>query len=199
MPHFISFHPHWRDEPCLTSLNHRIKNELASVINRVSSMQFGPDNVDAKEELSKVVDLLHQHVEVHPASTSAWRSGIVRRSSPRWPCRWPSGAPPRDIAGGPPIVTPVMTTAMATGIGLMRWRLLTPLAVPTPPPTMAAITCLHTAIRHRAHSGLSRNLIEADSPLAPTVSHRGVFDRTQLPPRGNFGLDTSINKLYGVV
>jgi hypothetical protein len=60
--------------------------------------------------------LLHQHVEVHPASTSAWRSGIVRRSSPRWPCRWPSGAPPRDIAGGPPIDSPLAPPVSHRGV-----------------------------------------------------------------------------------
>jgi hypothetical protein len=49
----------------LDELNHRIKNEFASVINLVSFKAIWTDNADAKEELSNVVDLLHQHVEVH--------------------------------------------------------------------------------------------------------------------------------------
>jgi hypothetical protein len=48
----------------LAELDHHIKNELASMINLVSFKAVWTDNVDAKEELSNVVDLLHQHVEV---------------------------------------------------------------------------------------------------------------------------------------
>ena len=53
----------------LDELNHRIKNELASVINLVTFKAVWTDNVEAKEELSKVVDLLHQHVQVHSILT----------------------------------------------------------------------------------------------------------------------------------
>jgi two-component sensor histidine kinase len=53
----------------LDELNHRIKNELASVINLVTFKAVWTDSVDAKEELSNVVDLLHQHVQVHSILT----------------------------------------------------------------------------------------------------------------------------------
>jgi two-component sensor histidine kinase len=53
----------------LDELNHRIKNELASVINLVTFRAVWTDNVDAKEELGNVVDLLHQHVQVHSILT----------------------------------------------------------------------------------------------------------------------------------
>jgi len=50
---------------------------------------------------------------------------------------------PRSTA---PTATPaIITSAMATGPGLMRRLQLTPMARPTPPPpTTAATTCLHT-------------------------------------------------------
>jgi two-component sensor histidine kinase len=50
-------------------MDHRIKNELASVINLVTFKAVWTDNVEAKEELSQVVDLLHQHVQVHSILT----------------------------------------------------------------------------------------------------------------------------------
>ncbi len=49
----------------LDELNHRIKNELASVINFISFRAIWTDNIAAKEELSAVVDLLHHHVHLH--------------------------------------------------------------------------------------------------------------------------------------
>jgi len=49
----------------LDELNHRIRNELASIINLVTFRAVWTDDVAAKEELGNVVDLLHQHVEVH--------------------------------------------------------------------------------------------------------------------------------------
>ena len=61
----------------LDELNHRIKNELASVINLVSFKAVWTDNADAKEELSNVVDLLHQHVEVHNILTIPYRDAVV--------------------------------------------------------------------------------------------------------------------------
>jgi two-component sensor histidine kinase len=53
----------------LDELNHRIENEFASVINLVTYKAVWTDNIDAKEELSNVVDLLHQHVQVHSILT----------------------------------------------------------------------------------------------------------------------------------
>jgi two-component sensor histidine kinase len=61
----------------LDELNHRIKNELASVINLVTFKAVWTDNADAKEELSNVVDLLHQHVEVHSILTMPDRDALV--------------------------------------------------------------------------------------------------------------------------
>jgi two-component sensor histidine kinase len=61
----------------LDELNHRIKNELASVINLVSFKAVWADNVEVKEELSHVVDLLHHHVEVHSILTSPDRDALV--------------------------------------------------------------------------------------------------------------------------
>jgi two-component sensor histidine kinase len=61
----------------LDELNHRIRNELASLINFVSFKAVWTDNVDAKEELSDVVDLLQQHVEVHSILTMPDRDALV--------------------------------------------------------------------------------------------------------------------------
>ncbi len=61
----------------LDELNHRIKNELASVINVVSFKAIWTDNVEAKEALSNVVDLLHHHVEVHSILTMPEGEGLV--------------------------------------------------------------------------------------------------------------------------
>ena len=65
MPHSISHPPGLEGRTLLDELNHRIKNELASVINLVTSKAVWTENVEAKEELSNVVELLHQHVQVH--------------------------------------------------------------------------------------------------------------------------------------
>jgi two-component sensor histidine kinase len=64
----------------LDELNHRIKTELASMINLVSFKAVWTDNVDAKEELSKVVDLLQQHVELHSLLTMPDRDALVDAS-----------------------------------------------------------------------------------------------------------------------
>jgi two-component sensor histidine kinase len=61
----------------LDELNHRIKNELASVINFVSYKAIWADNVEVKQELSNVVDLLHHHVEVHSILTTPDRDALV--------------------------------------------------------------------------------------------------------------------------
>jgi two-component sensor histidine kinase len=53
----------------LDELNHRIRNELASVITLVACKAVRTDNADAKRELSDVVDLLHQHAELRSILT----------------------------------------------------------------------------------------------------------------------------------
>ena len=57
------------------------------------------------------------------------------------------------------------------------------------------------AIRHQTRSDLSWKLIEADGPLAPrSCTGASVFwAERNLPVRANSGLDTTINKLYGLV
>ena len=77
MPHAISHPPALEGRTLLDELNHRIKNELASVINLVSFKAIWTDNADAKEELSNIVDLLHQHVEVHNILTMPDRDALV--------------------------------------------------------------------------------------------------------------------------
>ena len=75
MPHSISHPPEGR--ALLDELNHRIKNELGSVINLVSFKAIWTDNVEVKEELSNVVDLLQEHVEVHSILTMPDRDALV--------------------------------------------------------------------------------------------------------------------------
>ena len=77
MPDPLLYPPALEGRTLLDELNHRIKNELASVINLVSFKAIWTDNVDAKEELSDVVDLLHQHVEVHSILTMPDRDALV--------------------------------------------------------------------------------------------------------------------------
>jgi len=77
VPRSIDHPPALEGRTLLNELNHRIKNELASVINLVSFKAIWTDNVDAKEELSNVVDLLHQHVEVHSILTMPDRDALV--------------------------------------------------------------------------------------------------------------------------
>jgi two-component sensor histidine kinase len=77
VPRSISHSPALEGRTLLDELNHRIKNELASVINLVSFKAIWTDNADAKEELSNVVDLLHQHVEVHSILTMPDRDAFV--------------------------------------------------------------------------------------------------------------------------
>jgi two-component sensor histidine kinase len=77
VPHSNSYLPALEGRTLLNELNHRIRTELASVINLVSFKAIWTDNVDAKEELSKVVDLLHQHVEVHNILTMPDRDALV--------------------------------------------------------------------------------------------------------------------------
>jgi two-component sensor histidine kinase len=77
VPHSLAHPPALEGRTLLDELNHRIKNELASVINLVSFKAIWTDNVEAKEELSNVVDLLHQHVEVHSILTMPDRDALV--------------------------------------------------------------------------------------------------------------------------
>ena len=53
MPDSLPYPPTREGRTLLDELNHRIKNELASVINLVTFKAVWTDNVDAKEELSK--------------------------------------------------------------------------------------------------------------------------------------------------
>jgi two-component sensor histidine kinase len=77
VPHSISHPPTLEGRTLLDELNHRIKNEFASVINLVSFKAVWTDNADAKEELSNIVDLLHQHVEVHSILTMPDHDALV--------------------------------------------------------------------------------------------------------------------------
>ncbi len=77
MPDFLPYTPALEGRTLLDELNHRIKNELASVINLVTFKAVWTDNVDAKKELSKVVDLLHQHAQVHSILTMPDRDALV--------------------------------------------------------------------------------------------------------------------------
>jgi two-component sensor histidine kinase len=77
VPHSIPLPPVLEGRTLLDELNHRIKNEFASVINLVSFKAIWTDNVEAKEELSNVVDLLHQHLVVHSLLTMPDGDGLV--------------------------------------------------------------------------------------------------------------------------
>ena len=81
MAHSNSHLPALEGRTLLDELNHRIKNELASVINLVSFKAIWTDNVDTKEELSKVVDLLHHHVEVHGLTMPDREASSTRANS----------------------------------------------------------------------------------------------------------------------
>jgi two-component sensor histidine kinase len=61
----------------LDELNHRFKNELASIINLISFKAIWAENVEVKEELGNVVDLLFQHLEVHNILTTPDRDGLA--------------------------------------------------------------------------------------------------------------------------
>jgi two-component sensor histidine kinase len=77
LPHSISHSSALEGRTLLDELNHRIKNELSSVINLVSFKAIWTENADAKEELSNLVDLLHQHVEVHNILAMPDRDALV--------------------------------------------------------------------------------------------------------------------------
>ena len=77
MPDSLPPTPALEGRTLLDELNHRIKNELASVINLVTFKAVWTDNADTKEELSNVVELLHQHVQVHSILTMPDRDTLV--------------------------------------------------------------------------------------------------------------------------
>jgi two-component sensor histidine kinase len=77
MPHSIARPTRLGGQILLDELNHRIRNELASAINLVTFKAVWTDNIEAKEELSNVVDLLHQHVLVHNLLTMPDNDSLV--------------------------------------------------------------------------------------------------------------------------
>ena len=77
MPSSTAYAPALEGRTVLDELNHRIKNELASVINFVTFKAVWTDNVSAKEELGNVVYLLHQHVELHNLLTMPDNDAVV--------------------------------------------------------------------------------------------------------------------------
>jgi two-component sensor histidine kinase len=77
MPSSLPFTPALEGRTLLDELNHRIKNEFASVINLVTFKAVRTDNVDVKEELSNVVDMLHHHVQVHSILTMPDHDALV--------------------------------------------------------------------------------------------------------------------------
>jgi two-component sensor histidine kinase len=69
--------PAFQGRILVDELNHRIRTELASVINLVSFKAIWTDNVEAKEELGSVVDLLYQHLEVHSLLSMPDRGELI--------------------------------------------------------------------------------------------------------------------------
>lgn len=61
----------------LLELNHRINNEFTSAINSVSVAAVKTDNIEVKTALSQVVELLHQHADVHRALTMPDRDEVI--------------------------------------------------------------------------------------------------------------------------
>ena len=55
------------DRTLLRELNHRMANDFASAINFVSVAAVRTDDPDVKTALSSVVELLHQHADLHRA------------------------------------------------------------------------------------------------------------------------------------
>lgn len=77
MPHSMDYTARSAGRTLLNELNHRIKNEFASIINVVTFNAVWTDNSDAKRELSNVVDLLHQQSEVHSLLTMPDSDALV--------------------------------------------------------------------------------------------------------------------------
>jgi two-component sensor histidine kinase len=61
----------------LDELNHRVSTGFASIIDQVTFSAVRTDNADAKHELGSVVDLLHQHVQLHSLLTMPDRNALV--------------------------------------------------------------------------------------------------------------------------
>lgn len=74
---FSSLPPALEERTLLLELNHRINNEFASVINLVSVAAVRADNSEVKAALSDVVELLHEHAEVHHALKMPDRDGLI--------------------------------------------------------------------------------------------------------------------------
>lgn len=77
MPDTLPCLPTVQHRTLLDELNHRFRNEFASIINLVTFRAVRTDNADAKQELGDVVDLLHQHVQLHGILTMPDRSALV--------------------------------------------------------------------------------------------------------------------------
>lgn len=69
--------PTLKERVLLLELNHRINNEFASAINCVSVAAVRTDNVEVKTALSQVVELLHQHADVHRALKMPDRDAVI--------------------------------------------------------------------------------------------------------------------------
>ena len=74
---FASLPPVLEERTLLLELNHRINNELASVINLVSVAAVRADNSEVKAALNDIVELLHEHAEVHRALKMPSRDTLV--------------------------------------------------------------------------------------------------------------------------
>ena len=74
---FASLPPVLEERTLLLELNHRINNELASVINLVSVAAVRADNSEVKAALSDIVELLHEHAEVHRALKMPSRDTLI--------------------------------------------------------------------------------------------------------------------------
>ena len=66
-----------REGVLLLELNHLFNNEFASAINYISVAAVQTDNVGVKTALSQVVELLHQHADVHRALTTPDRDEVI--------------------------------------------------------------------------------------------------------------------------
>lgn len=69
--------PEISERVLLLELNHRVNNEFASAINLVSVAAVRTDNPEVKAALSNVVELLHQHADVHRALKLPDRNAVV--------------------------------------------------------------------------------------------------------------------------
>ena len=77
MPELVPQVPYVEHALLLDELNHRINNEFASAINCVSVAAVRTDNVEVKAALSQVVELLHQHADVHRALKMPDRDAVI--------------------------------------------------------------------------------------------------------------------------